>query len=1498
MITRRDFGKLSGTLFAVAASSSVRLSAADTTTPILASATGRSSFGTYWGHSEESINLLSGNLSYTLPLLQLKSRKLSISLHAAYNSQSWKSGAAQESSQSGSTLFVRALGAAWQLSLGSIETVTDAGGVVRGYTYTTSTGAVLPLLQTPSGWITVSGSYLSWNPASATLSHSDGTTLHFESQSSAGEPDAGTLHPTLIQDRNGNQIVVNYAVGAGGGAANTSGRISSIADARSAYSQDGQNSYVFEYSGTTTPSLVAIRSLLPINESYTFSYAQQALTSSAGKGTANAPLLVGVSRGSGASRAFSYNNSAELLSASNWNGGVLSWDYQSVTMPSGQVVREVSARTLTDPTSASAGFTVTLSRPGDNPAGDVHSVAQIASGSQPLRLYSFNKGTSAALQGLLVQTDEYGDGGSVIETSQVGWKVTSFGSPYKGSRVRTLSPGSSAQKTSRWELTQDDFHNAVEVRSFGYRSAGTPTRVETKTYLQTPQYTSRGILNLVSSFSVQRKGQTSMQQYAYDSTPVSSAGGVSLHDSAGHGTSLQVRGNQTEIVTSGYTRTYSYDETGMVRSMQDSRGYEASFAPAPNTNGTELGSVSGAGRLVSSTSFTFGSKPVHTSMSINGSSVTSIHDAFGRSVSASSSSGLTSARTYDDAAGVQTVETGGLMLRFTTDGFGRTAKQEKGPAGQQAATVTLFEYAAAGASPLGKVSRYTNPAASGATTQWTQVKRDASGRVITRTLPDGTQHQVQRSGSSVTVTNTAGVARTLTYDAEANLESVQTQDPSGSGTLTTNYTYAGRGKLASVTMKRAAGTQQRAYSYDSSGRIVRRQEPESGQKQFTYYPDGTLAVMRDANGNTHTYTRDSQKRVVAIQRANAAGTVQPQASYTFSFDTNPYDSAFTENGINRVTAVQWGDPSSSPGQFTEMYSYSPSGTINKSRLRMTRGQQSVDLDLAIGFDSQGRVSSLLYPGASQALQYEYDAMGRPLSVSFANGDAVVSNVSYDVLGRLQTMRTLASKTDGYVTENRSYLPSGQLASLAVSRTDADSNAEIPLLSKSYQYAATTRKLVMERDLLSSDAVNYTYDVEGRLTAAATESDAWGLSYTYDAFENRTSQKVTKGQGYEVDAAYSPETNWLLSEDAMYDKNGNMLSLPDLSLQYDTLNRLSAAQHKVNGTEQYAYNPANLRIWQKSASREIVSFYHGGSRLMTFSVVSAADGSFSLTPRDGNVFFRNRVVRRGTSVLSSDDRNAVRVATHGASPVARTFLPFGEEVVKTADDTVKFGGYVRDSVTGLDYAQQRYYSSSLGRFITPDPENSSAKTRLPQSWNRYAFVLNDPINHVDANGLDNTSPAPPQQGPTTPQTTPGTFTDGSNSTTTVTYDPNDPGHGTIVTSTILLGDPDEGSDPSFDYEGPNTTNPSSTDVGNDLMALGGSVGALGTLGAVATQMATGSVESETPEGIAVLFGSAEIETEIGAAAMAAGASTAAIGVGAVIFLVGAGLYFYARSQQTQ
>jgi RHS repeat-associated protein len=66
--------------------------------------------------------------------------------------------------------------------------------------------------------------------------------------------------------------------------------------------------------------------------------------------------------------------------------------------------------------------------------------------------------------------------------------------------------------------------------------------------------------------------------------------------------------------------------------------------------------------------------------------------------------------------------------------------------------------------------------------------------------------------------------------------------------------------------------------------------------------------------------------------------------------------------------------------------------------------------------------------------------------------------------------------------------------------------------------------------------------------------------------------------------------------------------------------------------------------------------------------------------------------------------------------------------------VRFTGKERESETGLDYFGARYFSGAQGRFTSPDPLLNSGRPDDPQSWNRYAYVGNNPLRYRDPLGL--------------------------------------------------------------------------------------------------------------------------------------------------------------------
>jgi RHS repeat-associated protein len=111
----------------------------------------------------------------------------------------------------------------------------------------------------------------------------------------------------------------------------------------------------------------------------------------------------------------------------------------------------------------------------------------------------------------------------------------------------------------------------------------------------------------------------------------------------------------------------------------------------------------------------------------------------------------------------------------------------------------------------------------------------------------------------------------------------------------------------------------------------------------------------------------------------------------------------------------------------------------------------------------------------------------------------------------------------------------------------------------------------------------------------------------------------------------------------------------------------------------------------------------------------------------------------TVYTTNDHLGSPRINTDGvgAAISRHDYHPFGEEIARTGygSDTIRkqFTGYERDSETDLDFAQARMYSITLGRFTSSDPLMASATIITPQSWNRYSYVLNNPLNLVDPSG---------------------------------------------------------------------------------------------------------------------------------------------------------------------
>jgi RHS repeat-associated protein len=299
---------------------------------------------------------------------------------------------------------------------------------------------------------------------------------------------------------------------------------------------------------------------------------------------------------------------------------------------------------------------------------------------------------------------------------------------------------------------------------------------------------------------------------------------------------------------------------------------------------------------------------------------------------------------------------------------------------------------------------------------------------------------------------------------------------------------------------------------------------------------------------------------------------------------------------------------------------------------------------------------------------------------------------------------------------------------------------------------------------------YTYDPVSRLVRESNSGGSSGISwsyssdYKYDVYGNRIEQSLTQqsantaaggGDGavtrsrtaIAVDAA----TNRLAS--ASYDAAGNMLTSTDAaapaSYAWDsvgTMRSLTEPQRELH----FVYTADDERI----AVATVASATPGSTNSTTWTL-RGFDNKVLRTLVDDSSSgghqwsWKSDEIWRGSSLLADvtpagtghfilDHLGSPRLVTDEsatANPQTNDFTAFGTGGT-TGSGPMQFTGHERDWGTdwsrSLDYMHARYYSSSMGRFLSVDP--AYGQVRSPQSWNAYTYVENNPMNSVDPTGM--------------------------------------------------------------------------------------------------------------------------------------------------------------------
>jgi RHS repeat-associated protein len=270
---------------------------------------------------------------------------------------------------------------------------------------------------------------------------------------------------------------------------------------------------------------------------------------------------------------------------------------------------------------------------------------------------------------------------------------------------------------------------------------------------------------------------------------------------------------------------------------------------------------------------------------------------------------------------------------------------------------------------------------------------------------------------------------------------------------------------------------------------------------------------------------------------------------------------------------------------------------------------------------------------------------------------------------------------------------------------------------------------------------------GSIVGSNKNSGQSVFSYVYDRFGNRWQQNGSNSfiATFTGNNPGNPQNNNRM-DGYSYDAAGNMTSDGTNVYTYDAENRIT--QVNLPGTNgalvaTYVYDADGHRVQKVStvgnnsdpAGTWIFFYDQAGRWVQEFN-------------SPNNIFVRGNFYAGGrhvafvgggnTTFSHSDWLGTERMRNGYSSPTnleSCSSLPFGDGLSCTNSDIspAHFTGKDRDAATGLDNFGARFDSSSLGRFMSPDPFGGHQED--PQTLNRYAYVRNNPLNLTDPTGLD-------------------------------------------------------------------------------------------------------------------------------------------------------------------
>jgi RHS repeat-associated protein len=666
---------------------------------------------------------------------------------------------------------------------------------------------------------------------------------------------------------------------------------------------------------------------------------------------------------------------------------------------------------------------------------------------------------------------------------------------------------------------------------------------------------------------------------------------------------------------------------------------------------------------------------------------------------------------------------------------------------------------------MGRVSQRSNPtemSGQWATNTWSPQGDDSGwvysvqaydwqGRPTQTTNQDGTTRLMSYGGCGcagggvTTSQDEHGRQKRYSKDTLGRLTKTEELDWSGNVYSTTNMAYDALDRITQISQQ----GQTRTFDYDGHGRLWHKATPEQGTTTYAYNTDDTMASVTDARGAKIVYGYNARHLKTSVSY-DLSGVLSGQnvaatPNVTYGYDAAGNRTSMTDGAgsstyhYNSLSQMDWEQRTfntgtgSTLGPYTINYQYNTGGEL-------TSVSYPWGAVVTYAYDKAGRLSAVGGSGylgvTSYASGITYRAFGGIKGMNFAEGTSGRTlYTSYD--NRLRLKKWDVSGVNGYkyyyddFNEHTGRVTYAQ--NINASNADSDRSQTSSPEDRSYEY-----------DHLGRIA----YAHSGAESKAHAIGGPWGImdgpfsqGYEYDAYGNMTHRFGWGGEVQGGGAGQSSDIYYAYTNNRRngfsYDNAGNLTFDGGQHFTYDAEGR----QTLVDWTDLHQYYDGDgLRVKKTENSSSVIKYYLrstvlGGQVLGESNDLQGGwlrgyvyGGAGLLAIQQNGVFFVHEDPVTKTKKVTAK--------TDGSVQSTVELDPFGADTSHSSNSAFqarRFTTYERDA-NGTDEAMFRRYNRWHSRFDQPDPYDGSYDLTDPQSFNRYAYVGNDPVNFTDPTGL--------------------------------------------------------------------------------------------------------------------------------------------------------------------